>query len=210
MVPVLHVRDFGTMEGTQEALSGKMRLLFTPAARTSLLMLRLNEAALRALQECQQQQVRLAPGPFFPSQPTRPWPPKAMLEKGLGVVRVFRFQSPRLQVKPARQVSPASSILGTLLPLCSAGVWALPAGTASDRFPRPPRGKCWPDVRGRLGVRERKRGLQEGELWAGACQRSQSEQVMRTKPYEDVGLWSQETVQSQPLGGTLNQLHLVC
>lgn len=58
MVPVLHVRDFGTMEGTQEALSGKMRLLFTPAARTSLLMLRLNEAALRALQECQQQQVR--------------------------------------------------------------------------------------------------------------------------------------------------------
>ncbi|XP_076785726.1 RNA polymerase II elongation factor ELL3 isoform X1 [Arvicanthis niloticus] len=46
------------MEGTQETLSGKMRLLFTPAARTSLLMLRLNEAALRALQECQQQQVR--------------------------------------------------------------------------------------------------------------------------------------------------------
>ncbi|XP_005364399.1 RNA polymerase II elongation factor ELL3 [Microtus ochrogaster] len=46
------------MEGTQEALSGKMRLLFTPAARTSLMMLRLNEAALRALQECQQQQVR--------------------------------------------------------------------------------------------------------------------------------------------------------
>ncbi|XP_051000452.1 RNA polymerase II elongation factor ELL3 isoform X2 [Acomys russatus] len=46
------------MEGTQEAPSGKMRLLFTPAARTSLLMLRLNEAALRALQECQQQQVR--------------------------------------------------------------------------------------------------------------------------------------------------------
>ncbi|CAO2579123.1 RNA polymerase II elongation factor ELL3 [Lemmus lemmus] len=46
------------MEGTQEALSGKTRLLFTPAARTSLMMLRLNEAALRALQECQQQQVR--------------------------------------------------------------------------------------------------------------------------------------------------------
>lgn len=55
------------MEGTQEALSGKMRLLFTPAARTSLMMLRLNEAALRALQECQQQQVRLAPNPFFHS-----------------------------------------------------------------------------------------------------------------------------------------------
>ncbi|XP_055481752.1 RNA polymerase II elongation factor ELL3 [Psammomys obesus] len=46
------------MEGTQEDLSGKMRLLFSPAARTSLLMLRLNEAALRALQECRQQQVR--------------------------------------------------------------------------------------------------------------------------------------------------------
>lgn len=94
MVPVLHVRDFGTMEGTQEAMSGKMRLLFTPAARTSLLMLRLNEAALRALQECQQQQVRLAPGPLFPSRPTGPRPSKAMLEKGLGEVRVFRFQSP--------------------------------------------------------------------------------------------------------------------
>lgn len=202
------------MEGTQETMSGKMRLLFTPAARTSLLMLRLNEAALRALQECQQQQVRLAPGPLFPSRPTgRPRPPKAMLEKGLGEVRVFRFLSPpdpRLQVKPARQVSPASSILGTLLPLCSAGVWALPAGTASDRFPRPPRGKCWPDVRGRLGVRESTRGLQEGELWAGACQRPQFEQVMRSKPYEGVGLWSQETVQPQTLGGTLTQLHLVC
>lgn len=70
MVLVLHVRDFGTMERTQEALSGKMRLLFTPAARTSLLMLRLNEAALRALQECQQQQVRMAPGPFFPTNRT--------------------------------------------------------------------------------------------------------------------------------------------
>ncbi|XP_021081935.1 RNA polymerase II elongation factor ELL3 isoform X2 [Mesocricetus auratus] len=51
------------MEGSQEALSGKMRLLFTPAARTSLLMLRLNEAALRALQECQQQQYLRLPGP---------------------------------------------------------------------------------------------------------------------------------------------------
>lgn len=59
-------------------------------------------------------------------------------------------------------------------------------------------------------MRELRRGLQEGALWAGASQRSQSEQVMRTKPYEDVGLWSQEIVQSQPLGGTLTQLHLVC
>lgn len=149
------VRDFGTMEGTQEALSGKMRLLFTPAARTSLMMLRLNEAALRALQECQQQQVRLAPNPFFPSRPTRPRPQPAALEKGTGRSGFRRFQPlPPLQVKPARQVSPARTapplrprpILGTLLPLCSAGAWTLPAGTACDRFPRPPRGKCGPDV----------------------------------------------------------------
>ncbi|XP_057577942.1 RNA polymerase II elongation factor ELL3 isoform X2 [Hippopotamus amphibius kiboko] len=46
------------MEGPQELLSGKLRLCFTPAARTSLLLLRLNDAALRALQECQRQQVR--------------------------------------------------------------------------------------------------------------------------------------------------------
>ncbi|XP_032337231.1 RNA polymerase II elongation factor ELL3 [Camelus ferus] len=46
------------MEGPQELLSGKFRLCFTPAARTSLLLLRLNDAALRALQECQRQQVR--------------------------------------------------------------------------------------------------------------------------------------------------------
>ncbi|XP_014636147.1 PREDICTED: RNA polymerase II elongation factor ELL3 isoform X1 [Ceratotherium simum simum] len=46
------------MEGPQELLSGKLRLCFTPAARTSLLLLRLNDAAMRALQECQRQQVR--------------------------------------------------------------------------------------------------------------------------------------------------------
>lgn len=46
------------MEGPQELLSGKFQLCFTPAARTSFLMLRLNDAALRALQECQRQQVR--------------------------------------------------------------------------------------------------------------------------------------------------------
>ncbi|XP_004687914.1 PREDICTED: RNA polymerase II elongation factor ELL3 isoform X2 [Condylura cristata] len=46
------------MEGSQEFLSGKLRLCFTPAARTSLLLLRLNDAALRALQECQRLQVR--------------------------------------------------------------------------------------------------------------------------------------------------------
>ncbi|XP_045679772.1 RNA polymerase II elongation factor ELL3 isoform X1 [Phyllostomus hastatus] len=46
------------MAGPQEFLSGKLRLCFTPAARTSLLLLRLNEPALRALQECQRQQVR--------------------------------------------------------------------------------------------------------------------------------------------------------
>ncbi|XP_016067022.1 PREDICTED: RNA polymerase II elongation factor ELL3 [Miniopterus natalensis] len=48
------------MAGPQEFLSGKLRLCFTPAARTSLLLLRLNEPALRALRECQRQQVRPA------------------------------------------------------------------------------------------------------------------------------------------------------
>ncbi|KAB1277512.1 RNA polymerase II elongation factor ELL3 [Camelus dromedarius] len=51
------------MEGPQELLSGKLRLCFTPAARTSLLLLRLNDAALRALQECQRQQYLRLPGP---------------------------------------------------------------------------------------------------------------------------------------------------
>lgn len=46
------------MAGPQEFLSGKLRLCFAPAARTSLLLLRLNDAALRALHECQRQQVR--------------------------------------------------------------------------------------------------------------------------------------------------------
>ncbi|XP_008580755.1 PREDICTED: RNA polymerase II elongation factor ELL3 [Galeopterus variegatus] len=46
------------MEGPHEHLSGKLRLCFSPAARTSFLLLRLNDAALRALQECQRQQVR--------------------------------------------------------------------------------------------------------------------------------------------------------
>ncbi|XP_064222057.1 RNA polymerase II elongation factor ELL3 isoform X2 [Aotus nancymaae] len=46
------------MEEFQEPLSGQLRLCFSPAARTSLLLLRLNDAALRALQECQRQQVR--------------------------------------------------------------------------------------------------------------------------------------------------------
>ncbi|XP_003791823.1 RNA polymerase II elongation factor ELL3 [Otolemur garnettii] len=45
------------MEEIQEPLSGKLRLCFSPAARTSLLLLRLNDATLRALQECQRQQV---------------------------------------------------------------------------------------------------------------------------------------------------------
>ncbi|KAF5925486.1 hypothetical protein HPG69_001932 [Diceros bicornis minor] len=51
------------MEGPQELLSGKLRLCFTPAARTSLLLLRLNDAAMRALQECQRQQYLRFPGP---------------------------------------------------------------------------------------------------------------------------------------------------
>ncbi|XP_059952725.1 RNA polymerase II elongation factor ELL3 isoform X2 [Mesoplodon densirostris] len=51
------------MEGPQELLSGKLRLCFTPAARTSLLLLRLNDAVLRALHECQRQQYLRLPGP---------------------------------------------------------------------------------------------------------------------------------------------------
>ncbi|XP_032712530.1 RNA polymerase II elongation factor ELL3 isoform X1 [Lontra canadensis] len=46
------------MEGPEELLSGKLQLCFTPAAGTSLLMFRLNDAVLRALQECRRQQVR--------------------------------------------------------------------------------------------------------------------------------------------------------
>ncbi|XP_035975882.1 RNA polymerase II elongation factor ELL3 isoform X2 [Halichoerus grypus] len=46
------------MEGPQELLSGKLQLCLTPAAGTSLLLFRLNDAALRALQECRRQQVR--------------------------------------------------------------------------------------------------------------------------------------------------------
>ncbi|XP_062946132.1 RNA polymerase II elongation factor ELL3 [Cynocephalus volans] len=67
VVPVLLAFDLAAMEGPHEHLSGKLRLCFSPAARTSFLLLRLNDAALRALQECQRQQVRLAAGPFFPS-----------------------------------------------------------------------------------------------------------------------------------------------
>ncbi|XP_055990433.1 RNA polymerase II elongation factor ELL3 [Sorex fumeus] len=46
------------MEGPQKFPSGSLRLCFAPAARTSLLLLRLNDAALRALHDCQLQQVR--------------------------------------------------------------------------------------------------------------------------------------------------------
>ncbi|XP_072479742.1 RNA polymerase II elongation factor ELL3 [Notamacropus eugenii] len=41
------------MAGPQEVLNGKLRLSFTPGPRTSLLLLRLNDSALRALQDCQ-------------------------------------------------------------------------------------------------------------------------------------------------------------
>ncbi|ELV13393.1 RNA polymerase II elongation factor ELL3 [Tupaia chinensis] len=51
------------MERPQDPLSGTHRLCFSPAARTSLLLLRLNDAALRALQDCQRQQYLRLPGP---------------------------------------------------------------------------------------------------------------------------------------------------
>ena len=71
MAPVLFALNLAAMEGPQELLRGKLRLCFTPAARTSLLLLRLNDAALRALQECQRQQVRPARAPSSPSPTPR-------------------------------------------------------------------------------------------------------------------------------------------
>lgn len=64
---VLLAFGLAAMEGPRELLSGKFQLCFTPAAGTSLLMLRLNDAALRALQECRRQQVRPTRIPIFPS-----------------------------------------------------------------------------------------------------------------------------------------------
>ncbi|PNJ15672.1 ELL3 isoform 2, partial [Pongo abelii] len=58
VAPVQLALELVAMEELQEPLRGQLRLCFTPAARTSLLLLRLNDAALRALQECQRQQVR--------------------------------------------------------------------------------------------------------------------------------------------------------
>ncbi|XP_036590232.1 RNA polymerase II elongation factor ELL3 [Trichosurus vulpecula] len=46
------------MAGPQEVLNGKLRLSFTPGPRTSLLLLRLNDSALRALQDCQRIQAQ--------------------------------------------------------------------------------------------------------------------------------------------------------
>lgn len=63
MAQVLLALDLAAMAGPQEFLNGKFRLSFNPSARASLLMLRLNDAALRALQECQRQQVRPARAP---------------------------------------------------------------------------------------------------------------------------------------------------
>ena len=77
--------NLAAMEGPQELLSGKLRLCFTPAARTSLLLLKLNDAALRALQECHRQQVRLAraPSSLSPASPEVGSQP-ATLAKGPG------------------------------------------------------------------------------------------------------------------------------
>ncbi|XP_044521017.1 RNA polymerase II elongation factor ELL3 [Gracilinanus agilis] len=46
------------MAGPQEALSGRLRLSFPPGPRTSLLLLRFNDSALRALQDCQRIQAQ--------------------------------------------------------------------------------------------------------------------------------------------------------
>ncbi|XP_020864902.1 RNA polymerase II elongation factor ELL3 isoform X1 [Phascolarctos cinereus] len=46
------------MTGPQEVLNGRLRLSFTPGPRASLLLLRLNDSALRALQDCQRIQAQ--------------------------------------------------------------------------------------------------------------------------------------------------------
>ncbi|XP_068962016.1 RNA polymerase II elongation factor ELL3 isoform X2 [Petaurus breviceps papuanus] len=46
------------MAGPQEVLNGKLQLSFTPGSRTSLLLLRLNDSALRALQDSQRIQAQ--------------------------------------------------------------------------------------------------------------------------------------------------------
>lgn len=157
------------MEGPQELLSGKFQLCFTPAARTSFLMLRLNDAALRALQECQRQQVRPplpTPLSFPTSYPAADDPGEGTWGWGATSAGSGLPTSP----SEARARDPAGTrrrILGTSLHLRSAPVCALPAGSASDRFPRQPRGKCRPEVCEALGCRENRRGLLFGKVPAG-------------------------------------------
>ncbi|XP_023613372.1 RNA polymerase II elongation factor ELL3 isoform X3 [Myotis lucifugus] len=111
------------MAGPQEFLSGKLRLCFTPAARTSLLLLRLNDGALRALHECQRQQVRRA-GPIFPRPEPSTRAPAGDPGGGTGG-RERHSPAPAsptsqlLQVKPGARSLPAPE-LGTRLHLRSA------------------------------------------------------------------------------------------
>lgn len=80
--------DLDTMEGPQEPLTGKLRLCFSSAPRTSFLLLRLNDPALRALRECQRQQVRLTSLLFPPLYLERNWGASACdLGEGTGRVR---------------------------------------------------------------------------------------------------------------------------
>lgn len=165
MTRVLLALDLTAMAGSQEFLSGKLRLCFTPAARTSLLLLRLNEAALRALRECQRQQVRqpqATPSLSPTSLDPRPQPETMTKRPGYGERHSRTSASPLLQVKSTRQAPRGTrrQILRTPLHLRLACVCVLPAGSASDRFPRQPRGKHGPGLCERCGVRGEQTGAQ--------------------------------------------------
>lgn len=172
VVLVLLALDLATMEGPQELLSGKLQLCFTPAAGTSFLMFRLNDAALRALQECRRQQVRQTPGPVFPNlYPSGSRASAVTLAKGPGDGKRHPQAptSPPLQVKLERQVPARAPDAGSWVchfisvPFAS----ALPVGSASDRFPRQPRGKHGP----RVCEKGRARGEQK---WApGRCRQGE-------------------------------------
>lgn len=172
MAQVLLALDLAAMAGPQEFLNGKFRLSFNPSARASLLMLRLNDAALRALQECQRQQVRRARAPSsLPPTPQDlgPQPETPAKGPGDGERHSQAPDSPLLQVNPVRKtpLGTPRQILGTPLHLRLARICALPAGSASDLFPRQPRGKWWPGLCEEGAVRG-EQTLREGTVRVGS------------------------------------------
>lgn len=172
MVLVLRALDIAAMEGPEELLSGKLQLCFTPAAGTSLLMFRLNDAVLRALQECRRQQVRRTRGPVFPSLS----PSGSQASAGDPGEATWGWE----EASTGSDLPTSPSELGGAGPPTpprapDAGSWechftgvqlasALPAGSASDRFPRQPRGKYGPRVFGK------RRGAGRTEVGSGKVQ----------------------------------------